>query len=215
MRRMMRIIPVLAGIALLAGTLSACDEKEDGVAQSPPAQSQEESPAPEPAEEASDPEETEAPAAEPAAREAAEEPEAEEPQVLGEDPATMEDDHPDIDHNAVVVDYETLPGDCHNDVPLPDSQHGVVSTTQDDQGECVIVIDSRGDSLYMAQDIAAQLSALGFFQTSVSPPDNGENAINVVSYLTKTHEVYVTVQQDGVSGVMITYALIDKLRGNG
>lgn len=214
MRRIIRTISVLAGVALLAGTLSACDEKEDKVAESPPAQSQEESPAPEPTEEAPAPEPSEEPVAEEVEMDDGQEEPAESP-VLGEDPATMEDDHPSVDHDAVVVDYETLPGDCHNDVPLPDSKHGVVSTTQDEQGECVIVIDSRGDSLYMAQDIAAQLSDLGFLQTSVSPPDDSEDGLNVVSYLTKTHEVYVTVQQDGISGVMITYALIDKLRGNG
>lgn len=212
MRRTMRTISVLAGAALLVGTLSACDEKEDTVAQSPLTQSQEESAAPEETEEASAPEETEASPAEPAEEEQTD---PAGPVVEGEDPATMEDDNPSVDYDAVVVDYETLPGDCNNDVPLPDSQHGVVSTTQDDQGECVIVIDSRGDSLFMAQDIAGQLSDLGFLQTSVSPPDSSEDALNVVSYLTNTHEVYVTVQQDGISGVMITYALIDKLRANG
>ena len=37
----------------------------------------------------------------------------------GEDPATMQDDEPIIDPNAVAVDDETLPGGCSND-ELPD-----------------------------------------------------------------------------------------------
>ena len=36
-----------------------------------------------------------------------------------------------------------------------------------------------------------------------------------MSYRTSTHEVSITVAQDGVSGVIITYALTDPNRGNG
>lgn len=218
MRRLTRVISSLAVASLVVGAVSSCDGAEP-TSEVTPSQTQEEAPEPE-----LDPEPE--PSADQVEQEAPDawNGEGEDPATMedsdawngeGEDPATMEDDEQQTDPSAVVVDYETLPGECINDVPLPDSQHGVVSTENLGDGECLVVIDSRGDSLFMSQDIAGQLDVLGFHQTSISPADDSQEAMNVVSYLTKTHEVYVTVAQDGVSGVIITYALNKKLRGNG
>lgn len=223
----MRPLSVLAGAALLAGSLAACDEKED-TPDPTSSQSQEEAPKTEPSEEPGEEQDADSGAqaegegnAEPSESPGAERVDQEGEDGPsgwngeGEDPATMQDEDPQHDPNAVIVGYETLPGNCDNDVPLPESKHGVVSTEDLADGECLVVIDSRGDSLFMAKDIASQFETLGFRQTSVSPEDDSETALNTASYLTNTHEVHVTVQQDGISGVIITYALTKKLRGNG
>lgn len=218
MRRFMRTVSALAGVALLAGSLAACDEKD---ATATPSQSQEETQPAEPT--ASEPQETATDEPEVDGQGSMWNGEGEDPATMedttwngeGEDPATMQDEDPQHDPNATVVDYETLPGPCPNDVPLPEVKHSVVAGSSDNQGECVLTVDARGDSLFMAKDIASQLDALGFEQTSISEEDTSETALNMVSYLTNTHEVHVTVQQDGISGVIITYALTKKLRGNG
>lgn len=212
MRRLTQVISSIAVAVLLVGATPSC-EPEDSKAQANPSDSQTETPQPEPSAETTEP-----------AEENGWTGEGEDPATMadgpgwgdkGEDPATMEDSDQKSDPNAAVIGYETLPGDCANDIPLPDSKHGVISTENAGEGECVVVIDSRGDSLAMAQDIKGQLETLGFLQTSTTPDDQGDDAMNVFSYLTGTHEVYVTVRQDGVSGVIITYALNKKLRGNG
>lgn len=212
MRRLTQVISSIAIAALLVGATPSC-EPDDSKAQASPSESQEETPQPEPNADMTEP-----------AEESGWTGEGEDPATMedgpgwngeGEDPATMEDSDQKSDPNAVVANYETLPGDCVNDIPLPDNKHGVIATENTGNGECVVVIDSRGDSLVMAQDIKGQLENLGFPQTSTTPDEQGDDAMNVFSYLTGTHEVYVTVRQDGVSGVIITYALNKKLRGNG
>lgn len=214
MRRLTQVISSIAVAALLVGATPSC-ESNDAKAESTPSQSQEETPEtePEPSAEGTEP-----------AEESGWNGEGEDPATMedspgwngeGEDPATMEDPDQQSDPNAVVAGYDTLPGDCINDVPLPESKHGVIATENTGNGECVVVIDSRGDSLFMANDIKGQLEDLGFLQTSSTADEQGDDAMNVFSYLTGTHEVYVTVRQDGVSGVIITYALNNKLRGNG
>ncbi len=135
----------------------------------------------------------------------------------GEDPATMQDSDPKQGQKAVEVDYETLPGDCINDVPvaLPGIRSGVVTTENLGDDECLVVVSSQGDSLVLADLIAQEFGGLGFTQTSKSQPDQGDAAVNMLSYLTGTHEVHVTVSQDGISGSMIVYALTSPSRGNG
>ena len=198
-----QVVGTVVGLVLLAGAVSGCEELESA----PPQSSATDPSTPAVGEQEPTPTASQTP-------DAAEAP-ADTDTSEGEDPATMEDDVPNVDLDAVVVDYETLPGDCHNDVPLPQTKHGVVSTENIAGGECLITIDSQGDSLFMVNDIAAQLTEAGFQETSKPSKDNGPDALNTVSYLTNTHEVFVTVQQDGASGVLITYALTDPARGNG
>ncbi|XBH20927.1 hypothetical protein V5R04_11960 [Jonesiaceae bacterium BS-20] len=222
---MTQVISGIAVAALLIGATPSC-ESDDSKAQSSPSESQEEARTPEPNSEDTEPAVWNGEGEDPATME--DSPgwngEGEDPATMedspgwngeGEDPATMEDSDQGASANAGNSTYATLPGDCVNDVPLPDSQHAVLSQENLGGGECLIVIDSRGDSLFMANDIKGQLVTLGFRQTSAAPDDQGDDAMNVFSYLTGTHEVHVTVQQDGISGVIITYALTKKLRGNG
>ncbi len=192
MRKAPRIIGTILGMVLLTAAVSACDEKElDNALAS--ATSTTTSPDEQPADDTELADDDEAWAG------------------PGEDPATMEDDDTPID----VDGYETLPGNCINDVPLPNSQHGVVDIEDLPGDECLITIDSQGDSLFMINDISDQLADLGFERTSGPSDDSSQDAINTVSYVTGTHEVHVTVTQDGVSGVIIHYALTDPNRGNG
>lgn len=204
MRTTRRVVGTAVGLVLLTGAVSACEELESSLPQS----SSSDAPAPTEAGQEPTPQISES-------ADGASDSPSDQNAIEGEDPSTMEDDVPNVDPDAIVVDYETLPGDCHNDVPLPQTKHGVVSIENIAAGECLITIDSQGDSLFMVNDIATQLSEAGFQETSKSAEDNGPDALNTVSYLTNTHEVFVTVQQDGVSGVIISYALTDPARGNG
>lgn len=225
MRRLTQVVSGIAVAALLIGATPSC-ESDDSKAQSSPSESQDEARTPEPNPEDTEPAVWNGEGEDPATME--DSPgwngEGEDPATMedspgwngeGEDPATMEDPGQKSNPKAVAAGYATLPGDCVNDVPLPESKHGVIETENTGNGECVVVIDSRGDSLFMANDIKGQLEDLGFLQTSTTADEQGDDAMNVFSYLTGTHEVYVTVRQDGVSGVIITYALNNKLRGNG
>ena len=195
MRKVPRIFGAVFGVTLLVAAVSACDAMDtDGAASSAT-----------PAATSSAPVTTDGPAVpEPSTDDGAW-------TGPGEDPATMEDDVSQIDPDG----YETLPGNCINDVPLPDSKHGVIKIEDLPGDECHITIDSQGDSLYMVNDISQQLAALGFELTSGPSDDSSQDAVNTVSYVTGTHEVHVTVTQDGVSGVIIDYVLADPTRGNG
>lgn len=211
MRKTSRLIGTILGVALLTAAVSACDEKEITDAISSATSTATETPAdeqtPDDAEPIADGDDAwTGPGEDPATME-----DDDTWTGPGEDPATMEDDDTQVDPNA----YETLPGNCINDVPLPDMQHGVIDIEDLPGDECLITIDSRGDSLYMINDISEQLANLGFELTSGPSADSGEDAVNTVSYITGTHEVFVTVTQDGVSGVIIHYALTDPARGNG
>lgn len=226
MRRLTQVISSIAVVAFLVGATPSCEPEEP---KAPASSSQPSDETPQPGEEetgSADESGWNGEGEDPATMEdgTAWKGEGEDPATMedtpgwngeGEDPATMQDSDQGSNSNAVAANYETLPGDCVNDVPLPENKHGVISTENTGAGECVVVIDSRGDSLAMTNEIKGQLESLGFKQTSTTADEQGDDAMNVFSYLTGTHEVYVTVRQDGVSGVIITYALNKKLRGNG
>lgn len=206
MRTTSRIIGTIVGVTLLTAALSACEEKESTDALSSATTTATEA--------AESPEVDATPAG---AETSAPEPDLPEPSDddaswtgPGEDPATMED-------GPSLVDYETLPGDCPNDVPMPrvdyDPNEVMVENLLDD--ECLVIIDAKGDSLSVADDISAQLSDAGFEQGQQHSSQTGPDAINVFSYVTNTHEVYVTVSGNDASGVIIRYALTDPSRGNG
>lgn len=169
-----QVVGTVVGLVLLAGAVSGCEELESA----PPQSSVTDASTPAVGEQ----EPTPAAAQTPDAAEAPADTDTSE----GEDPATMEDDVPDVDLDAVVVDYETPPGDCHNDVPLPQTKHGVVSTENIAGGECLITIDSQGDSLFMVNDIAAQLTEADFQEV-------GENEIWINNFSSATHKVMITV----------------------
>ena len=190
MRVSRRIVGTVIGLALVTASLAACgDTPDEGAA------------APQTTQATTDP-----------SSETPEDPT--EYTGEGEDPATMEDG-PTEAPESVEVDYKTLPGPCANDVPLPRAKHGIVDVNRTLEGECLITIDSQGDSLFMIGDIDEQLIEAGFTQTSAPTEDDSETAVNTASYRGASHEVHVTVTQDGVSGVIIMYALTDPNRGNG
>ena len=222
MRISRRIVGTVLGLTLVASTLSGCAERPEepaGAVTSMSPSAQDAVPSALPAEptatEPATPDSGETPVLTQNAQESGSPDDPAEYTGPGEDPATMQDDEPIIDPNAVAVDYETLPGGCSNDVPLPRAKHAVIEIETTADGECIIQIDSRGDSLFMIGDIAEQLDEAGFTQTSAPSDDDSATAVNTMSYRTSTHEVYVTVAQDGISGVIITYALTDPTRGNG
>lgn len=189
---------------MLAGSLGACDELDEVVeSANSPSTSQEveeSAAAAEPTEEA-----TEEPAEDPT-----EDPAAEQSAGTGPDDGHGPDDG--------QQSHATLPGDCPNDIPLPEVKHGVLSTESemvDDFRECHIVVSSRGDSLGMILEIAEQLKDIGYTEMTAPSDDSSEDALNTMSYLGPDYEVVVTTQQDGVSGIMLHYVLINPERGNG
>src|SRR5690606_21686053 len=49
--------------------------------------------------------------------------------------------------------------------------------------ECYSLVDSKGDALFIFEEIAASLDAAGYEQTSKTPGDSSADAVNVLSYL--------------------------------
>ena len=186
MRISRRIVGTVLGLGLLAASLTGCSDTSGKDAGAAPTTEQSA---------------TDAGAAKPPVDNPAE----------GESPTGTEDGVP----NVPPVSPTTLPGPCANDVPLPRAKHSIVDVNMTLQRECVITIGSKGKSLSTIQDIDKQLIESGFTQTTAPTSDDGAKAVNTSAYMSASHEVHITVTQDGDSGVTIMYALTDPERGNG
>lgn len=81
--------------------------------------------------------------------------------------------------------------------------------------ECLTVVDSKGDALFFADEIGAQLDEAGHEQTSWHGGDDSADAVNAFSYLVDGGELFVTVRQAGPASLETTYAFVSPARGNG
>lgn len=81
--------------------------------------------------------------------------------------------------------------------------------------ECYTQVSSKGDALFFADEITAQLLEAGHQQTSAHGGDDSADAVNVFSFLIDDGELHVTVRQAGPASLDTHYAFISPATGNG
>lgn len=133
---------------------------------------------------------------------------------VGDDPAVA---GPDDDAVSYPATGGVLPPECGVLVEHP-LDHVVVGQEVQESPtgvECVVEVDSKGDSLSIANELVAQLAAAGHEQTSSHGDDDSADAVNTFSFAIGDGELFVTVAQTGPSGILTTYAYVSPARGNG
>lgn len=116
---------------------------------------------------------------------------------------------PEKTFQPVNYDGPTIPSKCPNSVPDLDQNYTLNSSVKHNDGGadlCITEILARGDATFITEEIAKQLDDIGALQTSYHTEDTMD-AVNVISYLVGEHEVVITIQQDGITHLVITYAL--------
>src|SRR5699024_6147926 len=102
--------------------------------------------------------------------------------------------------------YEGLPTTlCPIDIPAPFTPHHMDSEEPGDGNEvfCIAHVSSKGDPVYLYEDIAEQFKAINAEQLEDSPAVDPYDAadISIQTWLTQGHEIIVNLRYAGPTGV--------------